>query len=107
MNGMEYREAIVDRGMTQVGAARFFGVDGRTSRKWIAEESPVPPAVAQLLQVMLHYDLSPGDVRNISQWSDNADGMLLRVMLHYNLTPDDVANISPRARPERAGRVAT
>lgn len=66
MNGMEYRTAIAGIGMTQVGAARFFGVDGRTSRKWIAGEFPVPPAVSMLLRVMQHYNLSPLHVQNIS-----------------------------------------
>jgi len=66
MTPQEYFNAITDIGMTQVGAARFFGIDGRTSRKWVAGTNTVPLAVAMLLRVMLRYSLSPTDVQNIS-----------------------------------------
>jgi hypothetical protein len=66
MSPQEYFNAISDIGMTQVGAARFFGIDGRTSRKWVAGTNAVPLAVAMLLRVMLHYSLTPNNVQNIA-----------------------------------------
>jgi hypothetical protein len=66
MTPQEYFDAISDVGMTQVGAARFFGIDGRTSRKWVAGTNAVPPAVSMLLRVMLRYNLTPLHVQNIA-----------------------------------------
>ena len=62
MTGDEYRAALDRIGMSQVGAARFFHVAPSTSRRWIADQLIIPPAVAMLLCVMMHRRLSPGDV---------------------------------------------
>ena len=34
MTPQRYRDALAHLGLTQVGAARLFGVDDRTSRRW-------------------------------------------------------------------------
>ena len=62
MTGEEYRAALHQIGMSQVGAARFFGVAPSTSRRWIAGQLVIPPAVAMLLCVMIAKRLSPRDV---------------------------------------------
>lgn len=40
-------------GLTQMGAARLFKIDGRTVRRWTAGEKPVPEAVAIALRLMI------------------------------------------------------
>ena len=62
MTGHEYRLALDCVGMSQVGAARFFGVDASTSRRWISDKLVVPRAVSMLLAVMIRYKLTPDAV---------------------------------------------
>jgi transposase-like protein len=62
MNGTEYSKAIARLDLTQVEAARFLGVDDTTSRRWVADRSPIPRAVAMLLRLMIRYRLSPDHV---------------------------------------------
>jgi hypothetical protein len=61
----EYQKAIDALGLSQVGASRFFGVSPNTSPRWARGETPVHPAVAKLLRVMLHYKLTPEDVEKL------------------------------------------
>jgi hypothetical protein len=58
----EYRKALEKLNLSQVGAARMLGVDGRTSRRWIAGEVPIPHAVSIVLTVMRKCKLSSEDV---------------------------------------------
>jgi hypothetical protein len=67
MTGHEYRHAIEHLQMTQVGSAKFFGVADSTTRRWIADKHPIPPAVAMLLWVMVKRRLSPGHVEAIQR----------------------------------------
>jgi hypothetical protein len=62
MNHTEFSKAIDALGLTQVGTARFIGVDPRTCRRYVAGELPLPPAAAMLLRVMLAHGLAPDDV---------------------------------------------
>ena len=63
MNGEQYQKAIDRLRLSQVGAARFLGVDGSTSRRWISNKHPVPPHVALLLRAMIKYNIAPGDLK--------------------------------------------
>jgi hypothetical protein len=65
MNGDEYAKAIERLDLTQVEAARFLGVDDTTSRRWVADRSPVPRAVTMLLRLMIRYRLSPDHVQTL------------------------------------------
>jgi hypothetical protein len=70
MTGDEYRAALDHVGMSQVGAARFFGVAPSTSRRWLSDGVTtkrliVPRAVSMLLCVMMKKHLSPGEVLEI------------------------------------------
>lgn len=65
MNGEEYRKAIERLDLTQVEAARFLGVDDTTSRRWVADKSPVPRATVMLLRLMIRYRLSPDHVQTL------------------------------------------
>jgi len=62
MTGDDYKKAITILKMTQVGSARFFGVNDRTVRFWISGRSPVPRVVAMLLCVMVEHHIGPLDV---------------------------------------------
>lgn len=63
MTPEEYRMLIADRGMTQNGAARFFGVSELTGRRWCAlgGEGPTPTA-AKFLRYMVAKNLKPAQV---------------------------------------------
>lgn len=45
MTPAAYRDALARLGLSQVGAARLFGVNPRTSRRWALGELEVPRAV--------------------------------------------------------------
>lgn len=48
--------------LTQHGAARFFGVDERTVRRWAMGYLPIPRSVAMTFMLMDEYALDPADV---------------------------------------------
>lgn len=52
MTADEYRDALNALDLSQVGAARLFGVNDRTSRRWAAGED-IPKAVDLALRLML------------------------------------------------------
>lgn len=58
----EYRDAIGRLGLTQVGAARFLGVNEKTSRRWASGESDIPRTVAVVLWLMLRFKVKPESV---------------------------------------------
>jgi DNA-binding transcriptional regulator YiaG len=62
MTKNQYRRAIDVLGLSQVKASTFFGVSRKTSPRWARGEAPIPGAVAKLLRVMIHHDLSPEEV---------------------------------------------
>lgn len=59
MTPTAYREAIAALDLSQVGAAKLFGVDPRTSRRWALGELPVPRAVELALRIMLTHGVTP------------------------------------------------
>ena len=63
MSAGEYRTALEGVGLSQRGAARFFGIAERTSRTWALDEAPVHPTVALLLRYMVREGLSADDVK--------------------------------------------
>jgi hypothetical protein len=65
MNKTEYRDLLEKLGMTQQGAARFFGVSGRSSRRF-ASGDDIPPAIELLLRVMVAKKLTPEAVYKIA-----------------------------------------
>lgn len=63
MTPTEYRVALDRLGLTQVGAARFFGVNEVTGRRWAAHDGSGPPApVAKFIRLMLALKFSPAYV---------------------------------------------
>lgn len=65
MTHTEYRESIKSLGLSQVGAARLFGVDPRTSRRWALGELPVPRAVELALKLMLKHGVTVADAQSL------------------------------------------
>lgn len=62
MNAEEYAKALDRLGLSQRGGARFLGIDERTSRRWIADDTKIPDCVDKLLRLMICLDLSPAQV---------------------------------------------
>lgn len=62
MNAEQYRDALARLDLTQVGAAKLFGVNDRTSRRWAIGEQEIPQAVAIALRLMIRFDVKPIDV---------------------------------------------
>lgn len=59
MTPKQYRAAIAQLELSQVRAAKFLGVSGRTSQNWALGTRPIPVATAKLLRLMLKLNLSP------------------------------------------------
>lgn len=55
MNVAELTGSLALLGMSQTDAARFFKVNDRTVRRWIAGEQPIPEAVAIALWLMIKH----------------------------------------------------
>lgn len=64
MTPAEYREALAALNLSQVGAARLFGVDPRTSRHWAADMNP-PRAVALCLRLMLVHGVTAEEAKRM------------------------------------------
>lgn len=61
MTANQYRTALERLGLSQVGAARLFGVNDTTSRRWAAEG--VNGVVVILLRLMVAGKVSKTDVQ--------------------------------------------
>lgn len=53
MSPNEYRDALVQLGLSKVAAARLLGVDERTSRRWANGERDVPPPASRFLRYLI------------------------------------------------------
>jgi len=60
MTANQYRAAIAKLGLTQVGAARLFGIGERTGRRWA--ESGVEGTAELLLKLMLSGKITARDI---------------------------------------------
>lgn len=63
MTANQYRAALAKLGLTQVGAAKAFGIGERTSRRWAKYGVPAKPAV--LLRLLLAGRITAEDVRKV------------------------------------------
>ena len=57
MTANQYRAALEKLQLSQVAAARLFGVGDRTSRRWALGEDEVPRAVAIALTLMIEHNV--------------------------------------------------
>ena len=62
MTPLAYRKATAQLGLSQAGAARFFSVNERSSRRWASGEHKVPRFIEILLELMLKFDVKPADI---------------------------------------------
>lgn len=62
MTGADFRATIALLGLSQLGAARLLGVDGRTVRRWISGERDVPEPAARFLRYMIRAGVTPDEV---------------------------------------------
>jgi hypothetical protein len=65
MTAKQYQAALDRLKLSQLGAARLFGADGRTSRRWASGERSVPPQVAILLKLMLAGKITAADIEQV------------------------------------------
>lgn len=63
MTANEYRAALVRLDLSQVGAARLFGVNDVTSRRWAAKGVDGPVVI--LLQLMLAGKVDENDIEQV------------------------------------------
>lgn len=64
MTANQYRAALAKLGLSQVGAARLFGVNDVTSRRWA--KSGVSGTVAILLRLLLAKKISVEDIEAVN-----------------------------------------
>jgi hypothetical protein len=67
MTAKQYRAALDRLGLSQKGAARLFGADPRTSRRWALDEAAIPETVAMILRYLINTGTSPDDFEAASQ----------------------------------------
>lgn len=65
MTAKQFQAAIDRLGLSQVGAAKLFGADPRTGRRWALGERSVPGPVAILLRLMLAGKITAKDIRGV------------------------------------------
>ena len=62
MTPTQFRAALERLRLSQLGAARLFGADGRTARRWALGERSVPGPVAIILRLMLAGKITADDI---------------------------------------------
>lgn len=62
MTANQFRAALARLELSQLGAARLCGVDGRTTRRWALGERAIPPPAAILLRLLLAGKVTPKDI---------------------------------------------
>ena len=67
MTSNQFRSTLDRLGLSQLGAARLFGADGRTVRRWALGERSIPPTVAILLRLLVVGKITPGDIEAAKQ----------------------------------------
>ena len=62
MTPKAYREAIAELGLTQIGAAAFFGFSPRHGQNMALGETRILPAIVHLLTLMKKHNVAPSDL---------------------------------------------
>lgn len=65
MTSNQFRSATRRLELSQLGAARLFGADGRTARRWALGERSIPPTVVILLRLMLIGKITAADIEAV------------------------------------------
>ena len=62
VTGKELKRALERLEVSQLGAGRLLGVDGRTVRAWIADAARIPESVAILVQLLAAGKIAIADI---------------------------------------------
>lgn len=62
MSAERYKAMIKKLGLSQVRAARFFGLSDRQGQRIASGAIELPPAVEYLIRLMIKHDVMPGDL---------------------------------------------
>ena len=65
-SGKEFKRAIERLNVYQLGAGRLLGVDGRTIRTWIADDSRILNAVAILIRLAIAGQITLQDIEAVA-----------------------------------------
>ena len=65
MTPKQFQAAIDRLGLSQVRAAKLFGADPRTARRWALGERDVPECVAIVLRLLLAGKITVDDVEGL------------------------------------------
>jgi hypothetical protein len=60
-----FREYLDQFGLSQHGAARFFGVDERVARRWATGDLDIPRSVEMTFMLMDEYGLDVDDMESL------------------------------------------
>jgi hypothetical protein len=67
MTAKQFQAAIDRLGLSQVRAAKLFGSDPRTARRWALGEREVPACVAIVLRLLLAGKIAVEDVEGVQR----------------------------------------
>jgi hypothetical protein len=67
MTPKQFQAAIDRLGLSQVRAAKLFGADPRTARRWALGERDVPECVAIVLRLLLSGKITIEDVEGVQR----------------------------------------
>lgn len=65
MTANQYRAALRRLDLSQVGAARLFGADARTSRYWASGDRGIPHCVGIVLKLLVAGKITIADVDGV------------------------------------------
>lgn len=66
MTAAQFKAALARLDLTQVGAARLLGADGRTARRWASGERTIPKPVVIMLRLLLAKKITVEDIEAIN-----------------------------------------
>jgi len=64
MTPKQFSDSIERLGLTQTGAAKLFGSDPRTARRWVSGDRSVPECVAIVLRLLLAGQITTDDIES-------------------------------------------
>ena len=62
MSAAEYERAIRKLNLSQIRAARFFGISDKQGQRLATGQIEVPPTIAHLLKLMLRHRVAPSQL---------------------------------------------
>lgn len=65
MTPAQYRTAIDRLGLSQRGAARFLGIDERTSRRYASDYGEIPETISKFLRFLVAAKITPEEVEKV------------------------------------------